>query len=236
MLQAAIFDFDGLLLATEVPEFTSWLEIYASHGQVLDQALWSAGIGTRDAFDPYALLAELTGRTLDRGAIQGVRRPRNEELILALPLMAGVEARLSEARALGLKLAVASSGDDAWVYGHLERLDALDYFDAIVCAGENLPAKPHPAVYVAALERLGASADEAIAFEDSPNGIAGAKAAGVYCIAVPNTLTAALDLSQADRLILTLEEVSLAEIASSWPAQSKELRQADLHPRNSGPL
>ena len=72
--------------------------------------------------------------------------------------------------------------------------------------------KPSPALYLEALELLGVAADEAIAIEDSPNGIAAARAAGIYCVAFPNDVTTALDLSQADLVVESLEDVPLADL------------------------
>ena len=54
MSRALVFDFDGLILDTEGPEFQAWQEIYAAHGCHLTLESWAACIGTRDAFDPYA--------------------------------------------------------------------------------------------------------------------------------------------------------------------------------------
>ena len=67
-------------------------------------------------------------------------------------------------------------------------------------------------LYLEALERLGLSADEAVAFEDSPNGIAAAKAAGIRCIAVPNPVTSELDLSGADVILRSLAECELDDL------------------------
>jgi HAD superfamily hydrolase (TIGR01509 family) len=213
MLEAVVFDFDGLILDTEMPEFTSWCEVFESHGHVLEFESWALGIGTRDGFDPYALLEELTAQTLDREAIRTLRRPRNLELLLDLPLMPGVLERLEEAESLGLRVGLASSADNDWVCGHLERFSLLNRFDAVICADGTLPAKPHPAVYERALADLGVAPAAAIAFEDSPNGIAAATAAGLYCIAVPNELTSRLDLSAADERITSLADVSLDRLA-----------------------
>jgi HAD superfamily hydrolase (TIGR01509 family) len=221
MLEAVVFDFDGLILDTEMPEFTSWCEVFESHGHVLEFDDWARGIGTRDGFDPYALLEELTARTLDRETIRSVRRPRNLELLLNLPLMPGVLERLDEAKSLGLRVGLASSADSDWVCGHLERFALLDRFDALVCAGSTLAAKPYPAVYQRALADLGVLAGAAIAFEDSPNGIAAAKAAGVYCLAVPNELTSRLDLSAANERITSLADVSLEHLAARFTATER---------------
>ena len=72
--------------------------------------------------------------------------------------------------------------------------------------------KPDPALYLLALEKLGVAADEAIAFEDSPPGVLAAKRAGLYCIAVPNSLTKDLPLHHADRLLSSLEEFDLDDV------------------------
>jgi len=58
--------------------------------------------------------------------------------------------------------------------------------------------KPDPALYLAVLQALNAKAHEAIALEDSPNGVLAAKRAGIFCVAVPNVLTRQLSLDLAD--------------------------------------
>ena len=73
-------------------------------------------------------------------------------------------------------------------------------------------AKPQPTLYLEALEHLVVTAEEAVAFEDSPNGITAAKAAGIYCVAVPNATTAALDVTHADLVLPSLAEVPLDEL------------------------
>ena len=72
--------------------------------------------------------------------------------------------------------------------------------------------KPDPALYLLALETLGVKADQAIAFEDSPNGILAATRAGIFCIAVPNPLTKDLPLELADRRLGSLEEFDLDDV------------------------
>jgi beta-phosphoglucomutase-like phosphatase (HAD superfamily) len=64
------------------------------------------------------------------------------------------------------------------------------------------------------LECLGVTAAEAFAIEDSPHGITAAKQAGLRCVAIPNTITAGLDLSRADVVLGTLSEVTLSELVT----------------------
>ena len=81
---------------------------------------------------------------------------------------------------------------------HLERLEEAVGWDAIYTADDDpARAKPSPTLYLEALQTLGVDASEAVAFEDSPNGVRAAKAAGIFCIAVPNDVTRDLGLEEA---------------------------------------
>ncbi len=77
------------------------------------------------------------------------------------------------------------------------------------------PAKPAPDLYLRACESLEVRPEEAIAFEDSPNGIAAAKAAGLWCVAVPHEITRGLDLARADLVLPTLAGVNLHHLIRS---------------------
>jgi beta-phosphoglucomutase-like phosphatase (HAD superfamily) len=87
-------------------------------------------------------------------------------------------------------------------------------------------AKPSPDLYLSVLQHLGVPAVEAMAFEDSPNGIAAAKAAGIFCVAVPNRLTEGLDLSRADMCLESLSQISLPELLGLIADRSAEARGA----------
>ena len=218
MIRALLFDFDGLLLDTEGPSYLSWVEVYERHGHELPISTWAAAIGTIDGFDPVGHLEGL-GVTLDDAAHEA-RRQRDLDLCDLEQLRPGVTDLLSEAERRGLRTAIVSSSDDAWIARHLDRHDLLDRFDAIVCAnGDRSRAKPRPTLYLEALERLGVTPEEAVAFEDSPNGVAAAVAAGIFCVAVPNDVTSALDLSAADRLVASMADVELDALRGPPPRE-----------------
>ena len=184
--RALIFDFDGLILDTEGPVYRSWLEVYEAHGEALPFERWVQIVGSTTAgFHPQHHLEERLGRPLSQEVLDG-RIGRRTEMILAEPLLPGIVQHVDAARSLGLKLGVASSSTRDWVSGHLERLGILDRFDCIRCRDE-----------------------VAHAIEDSPNGVTAAKRAGLRCVAIPNPITARLDLSQADLHLDSLADVSL---------------------------
>lgn len=213
MIRAIVFDFDGLILETETAAYTSWAEIYREHGHELPRDRWYDYIGRGAGwFDVMGHLAGLVGNAFDPTATKARRSARRDELVNALDLMAGVRDYLAEARRLGLRIGIASSSTRGWVCGHLERLAVSEGWDAIVCREDVHEAKPSPELYQKVVDLLGVDPHEAIALEDSPNGVAAAKAAGLRCVAVPNPLTAELDLRQADMRMSSLAELSLDEL------------------------
>jgi HAD superfamily hydrolase (TIGR01509 family) len=212
LIRALVFDFDGLILDTEEPVYRSWLEVYQAHGEDLPFERWVQIVGSTTAgFHPQHHLEERLGRSLPQEVLDR-RVSRRTEMVLAQKVLPGVVRRLEEAKAMGLKVGVASSSTSDWVRGHLARLGILESFDCIRCRDQVANAKPEPDLYLAVLECLGVSASEAIAIEDSPNGVLAAKRAGLRCVAIPNSITAQLDLGQADVVLRSLADVTLADL------------------------
>lgn len=213
VIQALIFDFDGLILDTEGPDYRAWQEVFEEHGGDLPLLVWCECVGrSADWFDPIAYLEEQIGERVDREAMLSRHRQLHREMIEAEAILPGVEEYLTQAGELGLRLGVASSSSRDWVEGHLGRLGLDGPWDCMFCWDDVERAKPEPDLYLAALGALGVTEREAIAFEDSPNGVAAACAAGVYCVAVPNRLTRELDLSRADVTLSSLTELPLSEL------------------------
>jgi HAD superfamily hydrolase (TIGR01509 family) len=213
VIRAVVFDFDGLILDTEVPAYQAWAEIYKDHGVELPLEKWLDYIGREGGwFDPYAHLEALTGAKIDRDITKARRTARRDELLAANELIAGVVELFADAKANGMKVGIASSSRREWVCGHLERLAFMEGWDAIACFDDVGVAKPKPDLYLRVVELLGVAPNETIALEDSPNGIAAAKAAGLWCVAVPGPLTKDLDLGAADVRLPSLEGISLPEL------------------------
>ncbi len=218
MISALLFDFDGLVLDTEGPSYRAWVEVYERHGHDLSLDVWSAAIGTINGFDPLTHLQGL-GVSLDEQA-QEARRQRDLELCDIEEMRPGVVELLDEADRRGLATAIVSSSSDWWIERHLEPRGLLDRFDVMICAnGDEERAKPRPTLYLEALDRLAVPAAEAVAFEDSPNGAKAAKAARIFCIAVPNEVTGTLDLSVADRVVASLADVDLDRLGEDLQAR-----------------
>ena len=216
MIDALIFDFDGLIIDTETPEYLTWQEIYQSHGVDLPLSVWENCIGaSAEVFDPYGYLEELVGRKVDRDAIRKQRRKRYYPMVESQPILPGVQEYISEAKQIGVKLAVASSSSRDWVVSNLSRLALLDSFDCIKSSDDVPNVKPDPALYLVAVADLNAAPNRSIAIEDSLNGVLAAKRAGLFCIAVPNNMTKQLSLDCADIRLDSLSDLPLKSLLST---------------------
>ena len=187
--------------------------MFEHHGvEPLTVEEWAHCIGTRDALDPLDILAERLGEPLpDRDAAKAVGKPRHDELLALEEALPGVVEWLDEAHKLGLGVAVASSSHLEWVQGHLERLGLIDRFACLSCFDDVMQPKPAPDLYLAACESLGVAPEQAVAVEDSRNGVLAAKTAGMTAVAVPHGLTAHLDFTEADLRLSSLAELPLSE-------------------------
>jgi HAD superfamily hydrolase (TIGR01509 family) len=221
MLQALIFDFDGLMLDTETPEVDVWQNIYREHGHELPVDEWAKTIGGYglSSFDAASHLAGLTG--LDAVPLRVRYRRESDAIIHASPVLPGVLDMLTNGRTRGLKLAVASSSPHAWVDSHLSRLGLADRFDRVICADDVAPGrtKPNPDLFLLALERLEVRKEAAVVFEDSPNGVRAAKSAGIFVVAVPNPLTIRLGVDGANLTVKSLAEITLDQLDSLLSAK-----------------
>jgi HAD superfamily hydrolase (TIGR01509 family) len=211
MRSCLVLDFDGTVLDTEEPVYRSWAELWSDHGQELTLAEWQTTIGTTGGFDPWDQLERRVGRTLDPG-LRDRRRVRRDELQARHRPRPGIEAWLEEAAALGLPVGIASSSPVEWVEHHLTRLGLRGAFTHLACCDDVVPAKPDPTSYQRCCAALGAEPRLSVAVEDSAHGVAAARAAGLFVVAVPHALTSDMDLSAADLVSASLDDLALSDV------------------------
>lgn len=207
MIEAILFDLDGLMFDSEPHSLASWEAVLAERGVTLDQLTIDSILGRR---------IDATARTLiDKyhlpDTVQGLADAKTEyqitHLVGNVKPMPGLIELLDEIDRRGLLKAIASSGIRRYVEAVLRVNDLLGRFSVIVSGDQVAHGKPAPDVFLAAARALNTEPQHCLVLEDAPAGVQAAKAAGMTCIAVPDHGVAKLDLSQADQLVASLHEV-----------------------------
>lgn len=208
MIKAIVFDFDGTIIDTETAWFIAFREHYKEHGVELTLEQYSGCIGTSlHKFNPYEYLMAELNLPIDRDAFRQSVRSLHAELMEREEVRAGIATYLEQAKAAGLRIGLASSSERVWVDRFLRQLGLTDYFACIRTADDVGKVKPDPELYLQTLDCLGAKPEEAIAIEDSPNGLKAALAAGMHCVVVPNAITKHLEFEQSSYRLGCLTEL-----------------------------
>ena len=227
MIRALFLDFDGLVVDTETADYESWRQVYEHHGVRLPRERWVEAIGSDgSSFAPLEQLRELAG-DVDEERVHRFRRERREALFGGLRPLPGVVDWLGEARSAGLAIGVVSSSPRAWVHEHLERVDLRGHVDFLMTRDDVPRVKPHPDLYLRALAHLRIEAAHAIAVEDSPNGLRAARAAGLFCVAVPGPMTRGLHFDSPDLVLESLAERTLESVRGLLVRPAGDARPSD---------
>lgn len=213
MIRALIFDFDGLIVDTETPLIDAYEAVHAEKGVPFDRSLFIRNVGHADyAFDPWHGFSPHA----DRAGLEERRRAIKDDFLLRQPVLPGVAELLDGARAHGLRIGLASNSPHSWCDAHLARLGLFAHFHFLACREDVASPKPEPDLYRLAVNQLGVSAHEAVAFEDSHTGTLAARRAGLKVVAVPGPSTLHHDFSHADLRLGSLAEAPLAELLARW--------------------
>jgi HAD superfamily hydrolase (TIGR01509 family) len=216
-VDAILFDFDGVIIDTETPDFELWREFYYTKGFDLPVDLWISRVGENEneSFDPGKYYEQLSGNPMDSAFKQNFIA-RYTERCAQQPLLPGVQAMFDQATLRGIKLAIASSAYRPWVERWLQQHNLRQYF-ACLCTREDVQkGKPAPDLYLSAAACLNVPIERCIAIEDSPNGMKAALAAGLRCIAVPNTLTIRLKRPEVALTVNSLAEFDLPKLLAQF--------------------
>lgn len=222
-LQAVVFDFDGLVMDSEWAIYEAASAAFTHHGHELSVAAWSTIVGLNDdggdaewwaGLCAAADVDDFARADFDAVYEDEANRGALRAAMLELPTLPGVEVLVDSLGAAGVPIGVASSSSTGWLERNLDRLGLISRFGALVGSDAvGGVGKPAPDVYLRACELLGAAPRASVALEDSGHGLTAAKAAGMAAVAVPSRITRFNDLSHADRVVESLEHLTVADLA-----------------------
>ena len=215
MIEAILFDFDGLMVDSEPHAIASWRAVLHERGVELDAATVNRLLGLR-LDETSRLLIERFSMTASPAELGKAKTDYQiAHLAGAVRAMPGLEPLLRAIDQRGLRKAIASSGMRRYIEAALLAVGLAGRFSAIVSGEEVVRGKPAPDAFLEAARRLGCSPATCLVLEDAPNGLQAAKAAGMRAVAIPNDQTRQLDLSAADWQLPSLAAV--ADLLSSMP-------------------
>jgi putative hydrolase of the HAD superfamily len=211
LIKSIVFDFDGLIVDTESVWFDVFKEVMVEYGCDLKIEDFAISIGTKDEV-LFERLAKIARKPISRTEINRKTYERYQHKMSQLQLREGVLDYLETAKECGLKIALASSSSRRWVEGFLEKFGIKEFFEVIKTSDDVKKVKPDPELYLRAIQDLGVEAYEALAFEDSKNGLTAAIKAGLHCVIVPNPVTSFLDFSGHLHRLSSMAEIELQDL------------------------
>lgn len=185
MIKAAIFDMDGLLIDSERMIMQGCIQAAASIGITYTQAEYVELVGRIWSDSTRLMTQQLGGEENFQSVMQGLNTYL-DACNHVFPLKSGAQELLAFYQAQGITCSVASSSPMPHIMHRLQHAGVFDYFSHVTSGQEVTRGKPHPDIYLLALEKLGLPASECIAFEDSELGAQAAIAAGLRVVVVPD--------------------------------------------------
>jgi HAD superfamily hydrolase (TIGR01509 family) len=215
-LAAVVFDFDGVVLDSETPEYESHRRIYERCGAALTVEEWCDCIGVYAEGHEQRWFTRLCERVAQAPTVEEYEAERRRSFIELVPREPrhGIRELLEALREAAVPAAIASSAPARWVVPAAERIGMAPLFRTIVSGSDVARGKPAPDVYLEAARRLGVDPAMSVAIEDSGPGLASARAAGLKTVAIPHWLTAGHELSAADLRVAHAGELTVARLAT----------------------
>lgn len=210
MAGALLFDLDGTLLHSDPLHAPVFIEMFAARGVEIDEAFYLREIHGRlnqETFGRHFPAEDADALSDEKEAIFRARLGDSH------PPLPGLHALIDRAQRAGIRTALVSNAPRLNAEAMLRAIGMEGRLDTIVLAEDCAAGKPDPAPYLEAMRRLGVRPDDAIAFEDSPAGLAAARASGAHVVGLRTSLgDAALRAAGAEITIEDYTDPALAPI------------------------
>lgn len=187
MIKLIIFDYDGLLVESEAITFLAEEKIIYQHGKILTKELFNKYLG-------YSVAETLQGYLRYYGlslTLNEFIEQRNIAINSLLPshlvLKPGAKILLDYLKNKDIDMVIGSSGERSYIETGLQILDIAEYFKNITSVNEVSKGKPQPDIFLEALKKNNTNSENAIVLEDAISGVRAAKAASIFCIAIPSS-------------------------------------------------
>lgn len=195
--KAVVFDMDGVLFDTEKICLEAW-KMVGEEYDIEDIERTAIGCIGLNLTDTKAFFEQKYGEDIDFELYKAECSRHIREIIdrEGLPLKSGVKEILHFLKEKGCRIALASSTSRDGVFKHIRRAEISEFFEVVVGGDMVEHSKPRPDIYLMACRELGVVPLEAIAIEDSPNGLRSAHAAGMRPIMVPDLIAPTAEIEE----------------------------------------
>ncbi|MFH1541561.1 MAG: beta-phosphoglucomutase family hydrolase [bacterium] len=210
VINAAIFDLDGVIVNTVPLHFKAWQKMFNEYGHDFTMQDYLAKVDGRPRLEgAAAILTELNPEEITRAG--DIKQGYYQQLLDQDPIEQFDSSikLIKEMKAKGFKLAAASSSKNATQI--LKKIDLFDLFDANVSGSDFKKGKPDPEIFLTAAKKMGIEPKDAVVFEDANSGVEAARRGGFICVGI-NRHNNARALASADIIVNDLRELPLSEI------------------------
>ncbi|RLF95398.1 hypothetical protein DRN50_03800 [Thermococci archaeon] len=214
MIQAVIFDFDGVLLDTSDQLYQGYKKVFTrlNIDYKKEQFNENYGLKTKEHFKKVLSENNIRISNEELNKLVEERDIFYRGICNNLELLPGARKLLYELKNKNIKLGVASSTSRGNLNFFLPKLGLQDYFDHILAGNEVTRGKPHPEIYLTICDHLNIKPSYCVGIEDTDKGINALKSANMKAVAVTLTNRKKYDFSKADLIVRSLEELNWSKI------------------------
>ncbi|GAA2912789.1 HAD family hydrolase [Enterococcus pseudoavium] len=223
MLEAIIFDMDGVLVDSEYTYFQSKSQILREAGHIVEESYHFQFMGTTSEYMWQQMKQEFALPLTVPEYVAKMTALRQEMIRRdGIKVIPHVQAFVKRLHGAGLKLAVASSSSLAEIKENLLALGLSDYFSEVVSTEEVKHSKPAPDVYLAAAERIGVDPKNCLGIEDTKNGTGAVRNAGMVCVGFANPAFPKQDLSFADVVVSSFADLDATSLTKIYQEKREQ--------------
>lgn len=204
---------DGVIIDSEPIHIKLEKELLEEAGGDYSKVKHGDFMGTTDA-QMWRTLKEQFNLALPVEELINIKRERFIEKLDQIPLVDNVLDFMAALREMGYKLGLASSNNESAVEAVKNKFGLAKYIDVFTNGEAVSRGKPDPEIFLTTAKQLGLKPEDCLVIEDTRNGVLAAKAAGMKCIGFRNKNSGVQDLSEADLIVSSYQDLSLEDLSN----------------------